>query len=156
MSSMTIEEVATAPRMKAADRRELGGGGSGRLHPALLDERPDFGRLSCERDLTAQSVHGLFRRRGRGEHRVPAAALEVVALLLERRHLRQCVGALRARHRAHAPLFAALVAPAPLVAAPSKVHTDAQNDFIMSDGRICNPRWGCNAPDVGTEVSVLP
>jgi hypothetical protein len=32
-------------------------------------------------------------------------------------------------------------APSPTVA-PAPISPDAQG-FIMSDGRICNPRWGC-------------
>jgi hypothetical protein len=61
-----------------------------------------------------------------------------------------------ARSLATLSLITALAAPATLVAAPSTAQADTQNDFIMSDGRICNPRWGCTAPDVSTDRAVLP
>ena len=61
-----------------------------------------------------------------------------------------------ARPLATLSLIGALVAPATLIAAPSKAAVDTQNDFIMSDGRICNPRWGCNGPDLMPRPTVLP
>jgi hypothetical protein len=45
-----------------------------------------------------------------------------------------------------ATLIAAPSTTAPSPAAPSSTHVDTQSDFIMSDGRICVPRWGCNTP----------
>ena len=53
-------------------------------------------------------------------------------------------------------LIAALAAPTALSAAPSTVQPESENDIIMSDGRICNPRWGCNAPDLGAAPTVRP
>ena len=49
-------------------------------------------------------------------------------------------------------LLAAAIVPATLTAAPSTARADMQSDFIMSDGRICNPRWGCNA---GTQSDLI-
>jgi hypothetical protein len=58
-------------------------------------------------------------------------------------------------------LLAALVASATVTGAPKTVSADTpladtQSEFIMSDGRICNPRWGCNLPDLGTEAPARP
>jgi hypothetical protein len=56
-------------------------------------------------------------------------------------------------------LLAALVASATATAAPKSARADnpradTHSDLIMSDGRICNPRWGCTLPNLGTQATV--